>query len=143
MMLVLALSLYDREARTLRRDVEERINIANILSNYELLLEHGYRITQYTNNLSKTGFTESGGYTHRIILNKEHLDTSDMDIQFSVNTRRLVLRYGFLDRRVVYIHRLNITSEAVVIDLSEDTSYRRSHAIFDELNLILDVVNLE
>jgi len=145
LLVMIALSHYDREARTLLRDAEERMNIGNIFSNYELLLEHGYRVERYTYDLAKTGFIENGRYNLRIMINREYQGTSDTNIPFSITTRvdRVVYLYNFSNRNSVYLYQLRVTSEAVEIDFIVTTSYRRSRVIFDELNLVLDVVNLE
>ena len=146
--MLLGLSSCDSEVDALIKDAEARVSITNILSNYELLLAHGYIVTLNANDpvhLQKSGLTEDGGYTHRIKLNRGYLNIPDADFQFTITaqTQRMTIRYSFFDTSFVYTHRLRIESEAVVIHLLEDTSNRYSRAIFDELNLILDVVNLE
>jgi len=147
------------EFNALINDAETRINIANILSSYELLLEHGYRITRDTDDaihLVKSSPSEDGGYTHRIEINRRYLDVADADISFSISVSTTsIIRYedpstgrtysqrrAGTTRRVFYTHRLIVESDPVVIWLLEDTTDRNSRNVFDELNLILDIVNL-
>jgi len=148
------------EANALIRDAETRISIANILSNYELLLEHGYEITRDTGDeifLNKRASSEDGFFTHRIEINRRYLSIADTDISFRVSayTRRFTYYadpYGRntsnqwfegATRRISYTHRLRVENDSVVINLLEDTSNRDSiNLLFDELNLIFDIVNL-
>ena len=147
--MLLGLSSCDGEANPLLIDAEERINIANILSNYELLFEHGYQTSFHANPYDEViflymrGSIDGGRHNGTIIINRTYQIMPDTDIQFTIttSTTRLSYREGILGRTVGYTHRLRVESEAVEIIFLEDTPNRYSQTLFDELNLILDVVS--
>ena len=164
------ISQFNRKSRPLRRAAEQRINIANIWHNFELLFEHGYLTALGTDYLPypdddmisiyMRSSTEDGLHDSRIRINRTYQITPGLDIPFSIRTQTHRFTYwvtyradgvrvtsstgiGFRNRRVAFTHSLIIKSEAVEIFFFESTSTRHSRTLFDELNLILDVVNLE
>lgn len=144
--LIYLISLLLPKASVLSSEAKNSINIYNVYSNYEKLVQIGYtkEITKDYIELSKplvlSESTFGGSSYIRIYPNKENVDATFDVLEYSNHTTESVISEKDRKKTLVYLNRAEIRSQAVQITLREDTPDQNSSLLSDELISIMQAV---